>query len=181
MLIHPVTGLLDAARFSPSPNCDPRPEGLSPEVLIVHNISLPPGQFGGDDVECLFRNRLDWSAHPFFQEIRGARVSAHFLIRRSGEVIQFVPVHLRAWHAGVSQCEGRDKVNDFSVGIELEGTDEQSYESVQYQQLAELTRAIMARFPAITGDRIYGHSDIAPDRKTDPGPAFDWRRYRQML
>ena len=175
-----VSGLVEGVRYIPSPNCDPRPDGMAPEVLIIHSISLPPGEFGGPGIEQLFCNRLDPQEHPYYQEIKDLQVSAHLLIRRGGEVIQFVPLHLRAWHAGQSGCEGRTRVNDFSIGIELEGTEDQPFESAQYQTLADLTRAIMQIYPAITPERVYGHADIAPGRKADPGPFFDWQRYRTM-
>lgn len=179
--IDAATGLVRGARFVPSPNFDERPAGTGVDVLVIHNISLPPGRFGGDAIERLFCNTLDCTAHPFFRELEGLRVSSHLLIRRDGEILQFVPLHLRAWHAGQSQCEGRVRVNDFSIGIELEGTDYEPFETAQYGRLAQVTRAIMRRYPAITGERIYGHSDIAPGRKTDPGPHFDWPRYRASL
>jgi AmpD protein len=181
MRLDPVTGLLEGVCYIPSPNCDERPAGMSPEVLIIHAISLPPGEFGGCGIEQLFCNRLDPSEHPYYGEIAHLEVSAHFLIRRNGEVIQFVPVHRRAWHAGRSCVEGRERVNDFSVGVELEGCDDHPFEDAQYAALAGLTRALMAVFPAITSQRIYGHSDISPGRKTDPGPHFDWARYRAEL
>lgn len=165
----------------PSLNADARPLGSTIEVIIVHNISLPPGEFGGPAIEQLFTNQLDPAAHPFYREIEGLKVSAHLLIRRDGEVIQFVPFGERAWHAGVSCCEGRERVNDFSIGIELEGSDDQPFEGVQYDRLAVITRALMRAYPAITPARIFGHSDIAPGRKTDPGPHFDWPRYRRMI
>ena len=165
----------------PSPNSDARPPDMAIEVLIIHSISLPPGEFGGDDIERLFCNRLDAARHPFFREIDGLRVSAHLLVRRSGELIQFVPFHARAWHAGVSCCEGRTRVNDFSIGIELEGADDVPFEDVQYAVLAAVTRSLLDVYRGITPDRIYGHADIAPERKTDPGPSFDWTRYRQSL
>lgn len=180
MKADPVSGLVEGARYMPSPNCDERPDGAMAEVLVIHSISLPPGQFGGLGIEQFFCNTLDPEEHPFYQEIRDLRVSAHLLIRRNGEVVQFVPLHRRAWHAGQSCCDGRTRVNDFSIGIELEGADHQPFEPVQYQVLAELTRAIRQIYPRITPDRIYGHSDIAPGRKTDPGPYFDWERYRMM-
>ncbi len=174
-------GLLAGVRFLPSPNCDLRPDGMPVDVLVIHNISLPPGQFGGGAIEALFCNTLDCSAHPFYKELEGLKVSSHLLIRRDGEIVQFVPFHLRAWHAGASCCEGRTRVNDFSVGIELEGTDYTPFEQAQYRALAAVTRALMRDYPAITPARIFGHSDIAPGRKTDPGPHFDWARYRAML
>jgi AmpD protein len=181
MRIDPELGLLDGARYTPSPNYDLRPDGMGIDVLIIHNISLPPGQFGGPGIEQLFCNTLDCRAHPFYRDLEGLTVSSHLLIRRDGEIIQFVPFHLRAWHAGQSYCEGRARVNDFSIGIELEGTDFVPFDEAQYRVLRDVTRAIMARYPAITPSRIYGHSDIAPGRKTDPGPFFDWQRYRATL
>ena len=144
----------------------------------MHNISLPPGTFGGNAIVELFTNRLDPAAHPYYATIAKLRVSAHFLIRRDGALIQFVPCTLRAWHAGPSRWRGREACNDFSIGIELEGTDELPYESVQYATLGRLTRALCRRYP-IAG--IAGHQDVAPGRKTDPGPAFDWTRYRRSI
>jgi len=173
--------VLDEARFVSSPNCDARPVGAAPEVLIVHAISLPPSEFGGPGVEQLFCNTLDPKAHPYYEQICHLKVSAHLLIRRDGRVVQFVPLHLRAWHAGQSQCEGRSRVNDFSIGVELEGSDDVPFEATQYAVLSELSSEIMRTYPAITSARIYGHSDIAPGRKTDPGPCFDWARFRASL
>ena len=152
-----------------------------PELLVIHNISLPPGEFENDCVLQLFTNCLDWSAHPYFEGIRGLEVSSHFLIRRSGELIQFVSCDDRAWHAGQSSYCGRDNCNDFSIGIELEGTDELPYTDAQYARLIELSRDLITAYPGLTEERIAGHSDIAPGRKTDPGPAFDWRRYRDGI
>ena len=169
-------GWLDEARRAPSPNCDARPGNEAPTLLVIHNISLPPGEFGGSGVEELSTNRLDWDAHPYYQGIRGLEVSAHFLIRRDGELIQFVPCSMRAWHAGASRWQGRERCNDFSIGIELEGTDDQPFTETQYARLAQLTRALKAAYPI---EGIAGHADIAPERKTDPGPHFDWARYRQ--
>lgn len=166
-------GWLDAARRVPSPNCDPRPGNEAPSLVVIHNISLPPGEFGGDAVERLFTNRLDWDAHPYYQGIRGLEVSAHFFIRRDGELIQFVPCSLRAWHAGVSNWQGRSRCNDFSIGIELEGSDDTDFTDAQYARLNELLDVLGAAYP-IAG--IVGHSDIAPGRKTDPGPHFAWQR-----
>ena len=179
--VDPASGLVEGARFVRSPNFDARPPGCPIEVLIVHSISLPPGRFGGGDIERLFCNALDSSCHPFYEELKGLRVSAHLLIRRDGELVQFVPFLARAWHAGVSSCEGRTRVNDFSIGIELEGADSVPFADIQYQVLAAVTRSIIQAYPRITPQRIYGHSDIAPGRKTDPGPSFDWSRYRQSL
>jgi N-acetyl-anhydromuramoyl-L-alanine amidase len=178
MKIDKTSGLVEGARFVASPNCDARPGTNRPEVLVIHAISLPPGEFGGSAIEQLFCNRLDPGGHPYYAEISHLEVSAHLLVRRDGSVTQFVPLHLRAWHAGQSECEGRTRVNDFSVGIELEGTDDVPFTDAQYRTLAELTDLIRAAYPAITAARIYGHSDISPGRKTDPGPHFDWARYR---
>jgi AmpD protein len=162
----------------PSPNCDARPHDAAVTLLVLHNISLPPGKFGGKAVVELFTNRLDPAAHPYYATIAKLRVSAHFLIRRDGELIQFVPCALRAWHAGASRWRGRAACNDFSIGVELEGTDELAYESAQYATLARLTRALRRRYPIA---EAVGHRDIAPRRKTDPGPAFDWVRYRRSI
>jgi AmpD protein len=171
-----TTGLLDRAEFRPSPNRDARPDGAEPGLIVVHGISLPPGQFGGPEIEALFTNTLDWDAHPFFSEILGVKVSAHLLIRRDGSVIQFVPLGERAWHAGESRFRDRECCNDFSIGIELEGEDETRYDDRQYPVLVAAIRAICRAYPAITPREIAAHSDIAPGRKTDPGPAFDWLR-----
>ena len=173
-------GWLTDARRVPSPNCEPRPHDCAPDLLVIHNISLPPGEFGGDAIEALFCNCLDWDAHPFYDEIRGLRVSSHLLIRRDGELVQFVSCNERAWHAGQSSFQGRENCNDFSIGIELEGDDDTPYTDAQYESLAEVTTRLMAAYPIDT-TRIAGHSDIAPGRKTDPGPAFDWPRYLGAL
>lgn len=146
---------------------------------MVHGISLPPGQFGSGDIEALFTNKLDPTAHPYFAEVAHLEVSAHFLIRRTGEVLQFVSTDERAWHAGVSSWCGREHCNDFSIGIELEGTDDTPYEDAQYNVLVALISVLLNHYPSIRSDAIVGHSDIAPGRKTDPGPAFDWQRVRQ--
>lgn len=172
---------LAGARKVPSPHCNERPEGAAIDLLVVHSISLPPGQYGGSYIDDLFLGQLDSSAHPYFQEIEGMRVSAHLLIDRHGRVTQYVPFHKRAWHAGQSEFCGRDNCNDFSIGIELEGLDTDTYTDAQYQALAEVTAAIMAGFPGITSDSITGHSDIAPGRKLDPGPGFDWQRFHAEL
>lgn len=175
------TGRILAAQWLPSPNADERPPGIEPDLLVIHNISLPPGEFGGPWIEQLFQNRLDPSAHPYFQEIAGLRVSAHLLIRRNGALLQFVELSRRAWHAGRSSFQGRDACNDFSIGVELEGTDDLPFSDAQYLELARVTARIQAAYPKITQARITGHQDIAPGRKTDPGPAFDWPRYRREL
>lgn len=174
-------GWLDKAHRTLSPNFDDRPPETEINLLVIHNISLPPGEFGGPWIDALFTNTLDADAHPFFCEICNLKVSSHLLIRRSGEIIQYVSFDNRAWHAGESEFRGITRCNDYSIGIELEGTDELPYEEIQYQKLAVVTRAIMKNYPAITIDRITGHNDIAPTRKTDPGPAFDWVRYHSMV
>ena len=166
-------GWLPAARRIPSPNCDLRPPGIAVELIVIHNISLPPGVFAGDAVIELFTNRLDWDAHPYYQAMRGLRVSAHFLIRRDGSLLQFVPCALRAWHAGASRWQGRERCNDFSIGIELEGSDDVPFDDAQYAALRRLVHTLKAAYP-IGG--IAGHSDIAPGRKSDPGPHFAWHR-----
>lgn len=174
-------GWLTGARRALSPNHEPRPGGCEPDLLVIHNISLPPGEYGGDCIEALFCNCLDWDAHPYFDEIRGLRVSSHLLIRRDGEQVQFVSFNDRAWHAGQSCYRGRDNCNDFSVGIELEGTDDDPYTTAQYAALESVTLALLAHYPRMSAERIAGHADIAPGRKTDPGPAFDWQRFRAGL
>ena len=172
---------LPQARCYPSPNCDLRPTGSRIDLLVIHNISLPPGHFGGPWIDDLFLNRLDPGADPYFQTIHQQRVSAHLLIQRNGLLTQYVPLDKRAWHAGRSCFDGHDACNDFSIGIELEGTDDHPYSDHQYQALARVTREIITRYPVITPERIAGHSHIAPGRKTDPGPAFDWERYLGMV
>ncbi len=174
-------GWLRQARCVPSPNCGPRPPGCVPELLVLHNISLPPRCYGGDHIERLFTNCLNWNEHPYFESIRGMQVSAHLLIRRDGELLQFVSCDDRAWHAGQSSYQGRDNCNDFSIGIELEGADDDAYADVQYTVLSAVTTTLLAHYPGLSTARIAGHSDIAPGRKTDPGPAFDWPHYRQLL
>jgi AmpD protein len=170
------SGLIEPARQCLSPNCDDRPGGASPELLVIHGISLPPGEFGGPEIEQLFTNQLDWDAHPYFAEIRGLEVSSHLVIRRDGELIQFVPFTQRAWHAGASTFRGHESCNDYSIGIELEGEDQMPYTDAQYDVLTGVSRAIVSAYPSISGREIAAHSDIAPGRKTDPGPAFDWLR-----
>lgn len=169
-------GWIEPARRCLSPNRDERPAGAEPRLVVIHGISLPPGDFGGDGIERLFTNRLDWDAHPYYSGIRGLEVSAHVLIRRDGETVQFVPFGERAWHAGESFFRGRTRCNDFSIGIELEGEDEVPYADRQYDVLCAVLRALTARYPALDNRLIAGHCDIAPGRKTDPGPAFDWFR-----
>ena len=175
------TGLIHPARRIESPNRDQRPEGVEIDLLVIHGISLPPGEFGGGWIDALFTNRLDPEDHPYFREIQGLTVSSHLLIRRDGELVQFVPFHLRAWHAGVSSWQGRERCNDFAIGVELEGTDEVPYTTPQYRRLAAVTLALRAAYPAISDERIVGHCDIAPGRKTDPGASFDWDRFRAAV
>lgn len=170
-------GFVRAAAQIASPNCDERPEGTAVTLLVVHNISLPPGRFGGPGIVELFTNRLDPAADPYYRTVAKLRLSAHFVIRRDGSLTQFVSCAMRAWHAGASSWRGRERCNDFSVGAELEGTDELPYETAQYAMLGRLTRALRRRYPIADAA---GHSDIAPGRKTDPGPAFDWARFRRL-
>jgi AmpD protein len=168
-------GWLEGAVRVPSPNCDVRPPGEIITLVVVHNISLPPGEFGGPGVEALFTNQLDPAAHPYFEKIKDLRVSAHFFIRRDGHLMQFVPCALRAWHAGVSSWQGRERCNDYSIGIELEGTDEAPFTEAQYVSLNQLLSVLRQAYPIAA---VAGHSDIAPGRKTDPGPCFDWGRVK---
>ena len=176
-----MSGWISAARAVPSPNWDERPPGTPIDLLVIHNISLPPGEFGGPWIERLFLNCLDPGQHCYFSEIAHLRVSSHLLIRRDGELIQFVALDKRAWHAGESCFLERTNCNDFSIGIELEGCDDKPFTQHQYQTLASTTREIQSLHPAISEDRIVGHSEIAPHRKTDPGPCFDWGKYKALL
>ena len=170
-------GWLEGARRVPSPNRDERPEASEITLLLVHAISLPPGEYGGDAIERLFTNTLDPDAHPYFREVFSLEVSSHFLVRRDGALLQFVPVHSRAWHAGASTWRGRSRCNDFSVGVELEGADDRAFEDAQYDSLRELIHALRAALPLRD---VAAHSEVAPGRKTDPGPAFDWSRLRRL-
>jgi AmpD protein len=179
--IDPRTGIVASARQVPSPNCDDRPPGAGIDLLVVHGISLPPGEFGGPFIDQLFQNRLDTSAHPSFAGLAGLRVSSHLLVRRDGELVQYVPLGRRAWHAGQSRFGSRTACNDFSIGIELEGADDVPYQPVQYVRLAALLTALSAALPSLAGAPVVGHSDIAPGRKTDPGPAFRWSQLRHWL
>jgi AmpD protein len=179
--VDPATGLLPGVRQVLSPHFDARPSGAVPELIVVHGISLPPGEFGGPYIEQLFTGNLRADTHPYFAAIAGARVSAHLLVRRDGCVLQFVPLGERAWHAGASSWQGRSACNDFSIGIELEGADELPYDDAQYAALAALIRALFAAYPALSSERVVGHSDIAPGRKSDPGAAFDWPLLRRLV
>lgn len=179
--IDAATGLLAGARQVLSPHLDERPGGTTLDLIVLHGISLPPGEFGGPWIDRLFTGDLPPDAHPYFGTIAHSRVSAHVLIRRSGEIVQYVPFSRRAWHAGASSYQGRAACNDFSIGIELEGTDETPYTDTQYEELARLIRALLRTYPTLSRDRIAGHSDVAPGRKTDPGPGFEWERLRRLL
>lgn len=174
--VFPDSGLIQPALQRHSPNQDARPVGAAPAMVVIHGISLPPGKFGGSEIEALFANTLDFDAHPYFGEIRGLEVSAHLLIRRDGAVIQFVPFTERAWHAGESSFRGQYCCNDYSIGIELEGEDETTYDDRQYTVLQQVLNAIFDAYPTISAREVAGHCDIAPGRKSDPGPAFDWLR-----
>ena len=179
--VDPATHLLAGVRQVLSPYFDERPAGMAPELLVVHGISLPPGEFGGPWIDRLFTGTLPADAHPEFRERAGLRVSAHALIRRDGEIVQYVPFGQRAWHAGTSEYAGRTSCNDFSIGIELEGTDQAPYADAQYRSLTAVVSALLTVYPSLSPERIVGHSDIAPGRKTDPGPHFDWPRFRSLL
>jgi N-acetyl-anhydromuramoyl-L-alanine amidase len=179
--IDPATGLLAAARQEPSPNCDDRPPGVQPDLVVVHGISLPPGGFGGPWIDRLFTNSLPAEAHEYFATIADLRVSTHLLVRRDAELVQYVPFHRRAWHAGASSWGGRERCNDYSIGIEVEGSDDVPYESAQYAQLARVIALLVRTYPALEPERVVGHSDVAPGRKTDPGPSFEWPRLRSLL
>ena len=172
--------LLDARQVA-SPNCDERPAGCEISLIVIHGISLPPGVYGGPEIDRFFTNTLETAAHPYFAEIAHLQVSSHLLIRRDGEVVQYVPFLKRAWHAGESSYDGCEACNDFSIGIELEGQDDEAYAAIQYQRLAEVVRCLDGSFPELSIQRIAGHCDIAPHRKTDPGPAFDWAQLHRLL
>jgi AmpD protein len=176
-----TNSLFPYADYIASPNCDERPLNTNVDLLVLHGISWPPNEFDGNGVEQLFTNTFDLVEHPYFKPISHLRVSSHLFIRRQGRVIQFVPFEKRAWHAGDSSFEGRTNCNDFSIGIELEGTDTLPYEKIQYEKLAIITQTLMSTYPGITLPRIVGHSDIAPSRKTDPGEGFDWKYFRELL
>jgi AmpD protein len=175
------TGLMREARQVASPNCDSRPSGVEADLIVIHGISLPPGEFGGPWIERLFTNCLPAEIHPYFAEVAALRVSSHLVVQRDGALTQYVSFADRAWHAGQSSYEGREACNDFSVGVELEGADTLPYEATQYDVLAEAVAALCAAYPRLSAQRLVGHSDIAPGRKTDPGPAFDWPRARRLI
>jgi len=175
------SGLLEDVSFRNSPNCNARPDGTEIDMVVVHGISLPAGEFGGEWIDRLFLNQLEGHEHPTFKDLEGVKVSSHLLIRRDGEIIQYVPFDKRAWHAGVSEYDGRENCNDFSIGIELEGTDDIPYESEQYTSLSAVAVALLKAYPAISEQRLVGHVDIAPGRKTDPGPVFNWQIFREAV
>jgi len=175
---HWPDGWCPQARWIPSPNFGPRPRDVTIDLAVIHSISLPPGVYGGDEIERLFTNQLDWDAHPYFEQIRGAEVSAHFVIRRDGELLQFVSVHDRAWHAGRSSWRGRDNCNDYSIGIELEGLEHHPFEAAQYTRLAWLLKAARQQLPI---NQVAGHEHVAPGRKQDPGKAFNWAKLQHQL
>ncbi|MDG6778144.1 1,6-anhydro-N-acetylmuramyl-L-alanine amidase AmpD [Thiomicrorhabdus sp. zzn3] len=179
--VDPKSGLCQQAEYIKSPNYDERPQGCLPELIVVHGISLPPAQFGGEAITKLFTNALDPHEDPYFAKIKDLKVSAHALIRRDGHLIQYVPFHCRAWHAGVSEFNGRERCNDFSIGIELEGTDHTCYTAKQYEVLAELIKGLWQAYPGLQSHQVVGHSDIAPGRKTDPGAYFQWSALERLL
>ncbi len=179
MIINEETGLLQDCVQCPSPNKDERPAGQAIDLIVVHSISLPPGEYGGKAIENFFQNRLNKNEHPYYSEIHEMQVSSHLLIKRTGNIVQFVPFHERAWHAGQSNYQGRERCNDFSIGIELEGSDTDVFEDKQYQQLVGIIIALQATYPKIS-DNITGHSDISPGRKLDPGTGFDWQKLNDL-
>ncbi len=176
-----AAGLLRRAQWVNSPNRDARPVGVTLDLIVIHGISLPPGEYGGPWIDRLFTNTLPPDAHPYFAQIAALKVSAHLLVRRDGAIAQYVPFHERAWHAGQSHYRGRERCNDFSIGIELEGADTVPYEPAQYRSLSEIILDLCDAYPSLSRERIAGHSDIAPGRKSDPGSAFDWPRLRALL
>ena len=181
MLSEIINHLITSAEFRESPNCSERPPDVQVILMVIHNISLPPGRFGGTHIIDFFQNKLDVSADEYFEEIKNLKVSSHLLIDRRGKVTQFVPFNKNAWHAGISHYQGQENCNDFSIGVEMEGTDSIDYTTKQYESLREVTLSLMKAYPRIIIDNIVGHSDIAPERKTDPGESFDWSRFRSSL
>ena len=181
MKINKTTGLIEGANYIASPNSDERPGDVDMDLIVLHSISLPPGEYGGPWIEKLFTNTLPADKHPYFKDINHLKVSSHILIRRDGSIVQFVPFHQRAWHAGESCYQDRVQCNDFSIGIELEGTDTDNFEAIQYEQLAELMLCLNETYETLSLDRITRHSDIAPGRKTDPGTGFSWQKIDKLL
>ncbi len=180
MIINKKTGLISPATLCMSPNQDERPD-QKVDLIVIHGISLPPAQFGGDSIERFFQNKLDCTEHEYFEKIEGMKVSSHLLIKRGGELVQFVPFHKRAWHAGESSYQGRTACNDFSIGVELEGTNDLAYEEIQYETLCNVVHTLCDTYPGLDCDKITGHCHIAPDRKTDPGPSFNWAHIRGLI
>jgi AmpD protein len=178
LFVNSTSGILSGAHQLCSPHCDARPDGIDTDLIVIHAISLPPSQYGDCFIDDLFCGKLDKTAHSYFGEIAHLRVSSHLLIKRDGSITQYVPFHCRAWHAGKSSYAGRESCNDFSIGIELEGCDEDVFEKIQYQSLNSVISALCDAYPSLSWDRITGHSDIAPGRKTDPGPGFDWSQVK---
>lgn len=181
MHINIATGLIQGVRYVPSPNCNERLPNTTINLVVIHNISLPPGEFANNNITAFFSNTLDFSLHPYFETIRHLQVSSHFSINRQGEITQYVPVTKRAWHAGASVFKGQENCNDYSIGVELEGVDDLPYTEVQYKELVSLITLLKTAYPGITDDRIVGHDTIAPGRKTDPGIAFDWLTLSNLL
>ena len=173
--------LLENARQCQSPNCDDRPNDCEPDLIVIHNISLPPNEYGGKGIDQLFTNCLDKDEHPYYEDIYQLRVSSHLLIRRDGEIVQYVPSNKRAWHAGISEYQGRDTCNNFSIGIEMEGSDFEAFSEEQYRALEETLDALLKHYPSLTAESITGHEHIAPGRKTDPGPFFEWQRLSKIF
>jgi len=174
-------GIIENARHCPSPNCDERPSECDPDLIVIHNISLPPNQYGGQGIDQLFTNCLDKDEHPYYADIHQLRVSSHLLIRRDGEVVQYVPFNKRAWHAGVSEYKGRDTCNNFSIGIEMEGSDSEAFTEEQYRVLETTIKALLKTYSSLSATAITGHQHIAPGRKTDPGPFFEWQRLAEQF
>jgi len=181
MRVDPASHLVAGVRFVPSPNFDERPLNIPLSLIVIHNISLPPGEFGGPYIEQLFTNQLNPNEHSYFAKVADKKVSAHILIRRDGSMLQFVPFNKRAWHAGESIYKGKPRANDYSIGIELEGADKTPYESVQYTVLVGLVNSLLMAYPSLSKEDIVGHSDIAPGRKSDPGMSFQWKKFRELL
>jgi AmpD protein len=179
--INPDTHLLESVSHRLTPHCDERPQDMDIDLIVIHGISLPPGEFGSPNIEQFFCGELAMDSHPYFKTIAHLRVSSHVLIKRDGVIVQFVPFNKRAWHAGASSFQGRLACNDFSIGIELEGTDELAYETIQYEQLARIIKSLMQTYPTIKANHVLGHEHIAPGRKTDPGPAFNWEYLKGKL
>ena len=176
-IINIKDNLIEGVTFHSSPNCDSRPKDTDISLIVIHSISLPPGKYGGNEIKDFFLNELDTSNHEYFESIKNLKVSSHIVIKRTGEILQFVPFNKRAWHAGISSYLGKENCNDYSIGIELEGTDDSEFTDEQYNSLINLTSSLIRSYPNLSEDRLVGHSDIAPGRKSDPGIFFDWKRF----